>query len=378
MNRIIYIFLLVLTTTFLLSCKGRILNNADKGDPIKNKYSEGFEISRIEEGYILKVKNHFDENGTGAYEYLLSSDSECESNNNIIIHIPVTKVVCLSTTHCAFISKLDRISTIKGISSPQYVYDDNIRDMILDNAISDIGFDNQINYEKIISINPDVVFAFGVDNAGVASFQKLTDAGIPVVFVEDFTEPTPLGRTEWIRFFACFYDKLDYATEYFDSIENNYRLIVEEIKNENHKKPEVLVSLPWKGTWWVPGGNSFFANFIKDAGAKYIFDNNESSESIPLSIEEIFVQAKSAAYWLHPNDASDKKSILAVDSRLKEFAPYINAEIYNNNLRKNLYGGNDFWESGIIHPDIILQDLRQIFFKDSITDRELYYYRKLY
>jgi iron complex transport system substrate-binding protein len=375
MKRIYYIVLLLVVASGVISCGSRVIKNTD-GELIKNKYSDGFEISRIEEGFILKVKNRFDESGA-TYNYLLSSSSESESDNNVIIHIPVTKVVCLSTTHCAFISKLDRISTIQGISSPEYVYDDKIRDMILNGDITDIGFESQINYEKIISMNPDVVFAFGVDNAGVASFQKLTDIGIPVVFVGDFTEATPLGRTEWIKFFACFYDRLDYATEYFDSVEKNYNTIKEDIAKLNKKKPKVMVSLPWKGTWWVPGGNSFFANFISDAGGEYIFSNNESDESISLTIEEVFAQAKDAEFWFHPNNADNKRSIVEVDSRLTDFAPFKHAEIYNNNKRQNRYGGNDFWESGIIHPDLILKDLQQIMFPESLSNTDLYYYKKL-
>ncbi len=367
--------MLLVVTSGVISCGSRVIKNTD-GELIKNKYSNGFEISRIEEGFILKVKNRFDESGA-TYNYLLSSSSESESDNNVIIHIPVTKVVCLSTTHCAFISKLDRISTIQGISSPEYVYDDKIRDMILNGDITDIGFESQINYEKIISMNPDVVFAFGVDNAGVASFQKLTDIGIPVVFVGDFTEATPLGRTEWLKFFACFYDRLDYATEYFDSVEKNYNTIKEDIAKLNKKKPKVMVSLPWKGTWWVPGGNSFFANFISDAGGEYIFSNNDSDESVSMTIEEVFAQAKDAEFWFHPNNADDKRSIIEVDSRLTDFTPFKQAEIYNNNKRQNPYGGNDFWESGILHPDLILKDLQQIMFPDSLNNADLYYYKKL-
>jgi len=375
MNKFYYILIIGISAV-LFSCKGNIIKNTD-GELIRNKYSKGFEIYRIEEGFILKVKNSLSDADTNTSNYLLSSNSEYQSENNVIIHIPVTKVVCLSTTHCAFISQLDKISTIKGISSPEYVCDDGIRDMIFYDEIADIGYDNQINYEKIIAINPDVVFAFGVDNSGIASFQKLTDIGIPVVFVGDFTESKPLGRTEWIKFFACFYNKLDYAVEYFDSVENNYNSIVKEIEKNTHEKPSVLVSLPWKGTWWVPGGNSYFSNFIKDAGGNYIFANNDSNESIPLSIEEVFTQAKHAQIWLHPNNATYKRDILGVDSRLKEFDPYNNASVFNNNKRENMYGGNDFWESGIIHPDIILKDLKAIFYPDSTNKTDLYYYKKL-
>lgn len=369
------IFLTFTILLLLFACKGPAIKNGE-GKILNNKYASGFEISAIEEGYILKVKNRFGSEKEDTKDYLLSSSSESESSNNVIIHIPVSKVVCLSTTHCAFISVLGRNSTIKGISSPEYIYDDEIQKMITTGDIYDVGYDNQINYEKIISINPDVVFAFGVDNASASNFQKLSDAGIPVIFVNDFTESTPLGRTEWIKFFGCFYNKLDFATEYFDSVETKYNTIKNNIPIRA-SKPTVLVSLPWKGTWWVPGGNSYFSNFIKDAGADYIFANNDKTESISLSIEEVFSSATLADFWLHPNNADSRKDILTVDNRMTKFVPFENAQIYNNNNRKNRAGGNDFWESGIIHPDIILNDLITIFYPDSTHKQNLFYYKKL-
>lgn len=369
------IFLTIIIISILFACGGPEIKNGE-GNVLKNKHASGFEISKIEEGYILKVKNRFGSEKDDTDDYLLSSSSESESSNNVIIHIPVSKVVCLSTTHCAFISVLGRNSSIRGISSPEYVYDDEIQKMVTNGDIYDVGYDNQINYEKIISINPDVVFAFGVDNASAANFQKLSEAGIPVIFVNDYVESTPLGRTEWIKFFGCFYDKLDFANEYFDSVENKYNSIKNKIPT-SASKPKVLVSLPWKGTWWVPGGNSYFANFIKDAGADYIFADNDKTESISLSIEEVFSSSSSVDFWLHPNNADSRNDILSVDNRMIKFGPFETAKIFNNNKRKNRIGGNDFWESGIIHPDIILNDLISIFYPDSTNYQNLYYYKKI-
>lgn len=375
MKNLIYILITVFTTTIAHSCKGPELKNGE-GIAISNKYATGFEISQIEEGYILKIKNRFDETSSLTYDYLLSSSTASASSNSVIIHIPVSKIVCLSTTHCAFISVLKKNTTIKGISSPQYVSNDEIQKMYNNGEIHDVGYDKQINFEKILSINPDVVFAFGVDNTSTANFQKLSEAGIPVIFVNDFIESTPLGRTEWIKFFGCFYNKFDFASEYFDSVENNYMNIQKSIQKDI-VMPKVLVSLPWKGTWWVPGGNSFFANFIYDAGGEYLFGDNKSTESIPLSIEEIFSSAKTADIWLNPNNADSRKEILSVDSRISLFPPYTEALIYNNNLRKNRYGGNDFWESGIVQPDKILLDLKNIFHPDTSKNNFLYYYKKI-
>ena len=35
--------------------------------------------------------------------------------------------------------------------------------------------------------------------------------------------------------------------------------------------------------------------------------------------------------------------------------------VWNDNNRLNPKGGNDFWESGVVHPDLLLRDLIGIF-----------------
>ena len=50
--------------------------------------------------------------------------------------------------------------------------------------------------------------------------------------------------------------------------------------------------------------------------------------------------------------------------------------VYNNNLRLTPTGGNDYWESAVVHPDMVLRDLIHIFHPELVPD-SLYYYRYL-
>jgi iron complex transport system substrate-binding protein len=359
-----------------LSCQNNPKINNKITETIQNKYSNNFEIKTIEPGYLLKVKNRFGNGENKTNNYFLyktgTPNSEFQS-----IKIPVRSIIALSTTHCAFISTLGKIETIKGISGTNYVYHKKIREKIEQGEILEVGYEKQINYERIISLNPDIVFAYAVDNNSIAVYQKLIDIGIPIIYVGDFLETTPLGRSEWIKFFACFFDDLYLATTYFDSICQNYNKLTEKILQEKINKPRVLVSLPWKGTWWIPGGNSFFANFISEAGGNYIYSNNNSSESVPHSIEEIFDSANDIDIWLNPNEYTTKSQICGTDQRLTKFLPLKNSQIFNNNKRISKTGGNDFWESGIVHPDIILNDLYTIFYNKNLKYSDLYYYQEV-
>ena len=367
LKNIIFIALLI----SVISCKNGNEKKVDLGEKINNKYSQGFEILKTNEGYLLKVKNRFDKNYFQTYSLAYDSKNKTEKH----IKIPVKNIICLSTTYCAFISELQEIESISGISGTNFIYNRAIKEKIAKKEIIDVGYERQIKYEQIISLKPDVVFAYIVDNKSISVYQKLIDIGIPVVYVGDFLENNPLGRSEWLKFFACFFNKLEPAIKYFDSLELKYNHLLDEIKNKNDIKPNVLVGLPYNGNWWVPGGNSFFANFISHAGGNYIYNNNNSSESIPHSIEYIFKTALNVDIWLHPNEYNKKEDITKIDKRLKNFNPFISAKIYNNNKRINKHGGNDFWESGVTHPDIILNDLYKIFYNKDASD--LFYYKKL-
>lgn len=368
--------LIFLFFVFIFSCKNHKFKETD-AKIITNKYASGFEINEIENGFIVKIKDFNKNNDSTIQSFLLTKVQQEKADNNVI-NIPVRKIVCLSTTHCAFISTLGEENTIKGIGGTNYVYDFKIRSLINRKEIQDVGYDNQLNLEKILSINPDVVFAFGIDNAGISSFQKLIDVGIPVVFVGDFKEKYPLGRTEWIKLFGCFFNKYQPAVHYFDSVESNYNNKINSIKTKlETQKPRVLVGLPWLGTWWVPGGDSFFAKFIKDAGGDYIFSDNSLTESIPKTIEEIFSQAKNVDIWLNPGSYNSKRSMLDADKRIQDFPAFTNSEIYNNNNRVNNFGGNDFWESGVVQPDRVLNDLILIFSRKENIEDDLYYYKRI-
>lgn len=354
---------------FLTSCENNVFE-ASKGDAVSKSYAENFSINKIDNGYIINI---YENNNT--HQYLLNSSENLKQNGQRIINIPVERVVCFSSTHCAFISTLGKEESIKGVSGKKYIYNSKIKNNINKDKVYEIGHESRINYEKIISIEPDVVFAFSIDNRDKAALQKLEGFNIPVIFIKEFTEPDVLGRTEWLKLFACFYDKLDFATEYCDSVFYNYN----QLKKRAEKaeiKPKVLTGMPYEGIWWVPGGNSYFAQLIEHAGGEYIFKTNDKTESIPINIENVFAESKNVDIWLNPNLYSSKNEMLRSENRIKHLHPFNNALIYNNNKRMNKNKGNDFWESGIVHPDKILKDLYNIFHKDSPDN--LHYYRRVY
>ncbi len=340
------------------------------------EYAGGFEI--IKESDYKKVIIHNPWQGAKDvnYEYLLVNKDQ-KLNENIedfnVIRTPVERVICLSTTHIAFIDVLNETQSIVSVSGTDYVNNPKMRERIDNDEIQDVGYDNSLNYELIASLNPDLVLTFGVSGQIAGYTQKLNDLGIQTMIIAEYLETHPLGKLEWIKLISALYEKDGIAKGYFDRIVNEYNELSKVTRNVNDK-PRVLLGLPWKGSWFVPGGNSFLAKMIQDAGGDYIWTENESRESLPFDIESIFVKASDADIWINTGTVNKKEDIIKLDERFKDFPPY-HKKIFNNNSQLNKSGGNNYWEQGLVEPHIVLKDMIKVFHPNLLPEHELVYYK---
>jgi len=352
-------------------------SNAFKELPIK--YAKGFTIRKVNNSFLLSVQNPWQGARNIVYRYLLVPRGENvpEGIDDVqIIRTPVKKIICMSTTYIAMIDLLGETETIKGISGSSLVNNKQVRKMLKNGAIRDVGYDQGLNFEEIIGLNPDLLMTYGVSGNHISSVHKLENSGVKVVYNAEYLENTPLGKAEWIKFIGAFYGKEEIAASYFDSIADLYNNL-KELTSSVKEKPVVLTGLPWKESWYVPGGKSFMANFIKDAGGNYLWRDDDSRESFPLDLEAVFNKGMQTDVWINTGSAGSLKEIADVDDRLTNLGPFRKMEIYNNNARLNQFGGNDYWESGVINPQKILRDLIKIFHPDLLPEHHLYYFKKL-
>ena len=341
---------------------------------------QGFKIENNAEITTLTVFNPWQGARNIQYKYALvpknMKEVPSKYSQYTVIQTPVERVICLSTTHVAMLSAIEQTSSIIAMSNTMFVTDTAVREAIINGDIVDIGYENGINYEKIISLNPDVIFAYGVGDQLTGSLARLAELGQKVVFVSEYLEKTPLAKLEWIKFMAAFFDNQKQAYEKFEAVKNEYNALCKLVENIQHK-PKILCGLPWQGIWHVPGGKSWMATMIADAGGDYIWKENTSHEPIAVDIETIFARGGRANLWINTGAAHSLDEIKAVDTRLENINPFKENAIYNNNARIGINGGNDFFESSVVNPQIVLKDLIKIFHPELLPEHELYYYVKL-
>lgn len=340
-----------------------------------NRYAHGFQVEKRENLTKLSVFNPWEkaENISVDY-YLLKKASPLPDSlaNKKVIRTPVERIICLSTTHIAFLDALDETAAIAGISGSQYVSNAKVRTRIEKGEISDVGYGQNLNYEEIVSRQPELVMVYGVGSEVTSYTQKLEELGIPVILIAEYLEENPLGKTEWIKFIGALFEKETEAANYFSEVENNYLELKKKVA-EKTDRPKVLVGSPYKDTWWVPGGNSYMANLIADAGGDYLGKETGDNESYAISFENALAWGSQADVWINMGNLQSKKEIRAANERFARLKVFKEGKIYNNTKRLSSHGGNDFWESGTVHPDWILRDLIAIFYPDTMGAEMIYY-----
>jgi iron complex transport system substrate-binding protein len=339
------------------------------------KYAKGFEIEEKEGFKVITLKDAWKGERT-SYQYVLYKEHRPKGfENAVFIKVPIKKIACMSLTHIALLEKLNQLNSVVAISGRNFTSNATVIERVAADKIKEAGNYQKLNFEILIDESPDVVMAYGVDQSSNANIEKLKELGLSVVLNAEYMEYHPLGKAEWIKFMAAFYDLDDEANKIFSEIEKKYLALLEITKNIKNK-PTVFVGMPWNGAWHLAGGESFQATLLKDAGASYLWNENKEKGSFLKDKEVIIETALAADFWLNQNSYSSINQIVGFDSRFKNFKAVKEKRLFNNNKRLNNAQGNDYWESGVINPHIILKDLIEIFHPE-LQEHELYYYQKL-
>ena len=119
------------------------------------------------------------------------------------------------------------------------------------------------------------------------------------------------------------------------------------------------------GVWYAPGGNSFTAHLIRDAGGCYLWASDTSRE-LTFTLEEIMLVADSADVWVNPGAFSSAEDILAAEPRVRHIRAFREKRVCQNDGRRGPGGGNDFYESAVAYPAELLQSLRTCIQKAGI------------
>ena len=367
----------LLCLLFLASCvyNKKTSLEAFKQDVYTPEYATGFKIlgAKNAQSTLIQVSNPWQGAKNVTMSYFISRNGELPPTGFTGPTIPAgaQHIVCMSSSYIAMLDALGQVDRIVAVSGINYIANPYI--LAHKDSIKDMG--PEINYELLLGLKPDVVLLYGSGDAQTAVTDKLKELAIPYMYVGEYLEESPLGKAEWLVALSELTDSRDKGIDVFREIPKRYQAL-KDLTASVEQRPTVMFNTPWNDSWVMPSTQSYMAQLVTDAGADYIYKENTSNSSAPIGLETAYGLIQKADYWINVGTASTLDELKNMNPKFADAKSVRNKTVYNNNLRITATGGNDYWESAVVRPDVVLRDLIHIFHPELVSD-STYYYRHL-
>ncbi len=338
------------------------------------EYASSFSIKGADgyESSIITVTNPWQGADSITTQLFIARGGESapEGFTGQVLEGDASRIVAMSSTHIAMLDAVGEAGRVVGVSGIDYISNPVIsanRD-----SIGDVGYEGNINYELLISLDPDLVLLYGVN--GASSMEgKLNELGIPFMYVGDYLEESPLGKAEWMVALSEVVGKRTEGEQVFGGIPVRYNDLKKRVADTVLDAPSVMLNTPYGDSWFMPSTESYVARLVKDAGGDYIYKKNTGNASLPIDLEEAYKLTSEADMWLNVGMANSLDELRTSCPKFSDTRCFRNGSVWNNNLKTNAAGGNDYYESAVVNPDILLRDLVKIFHPELVEEDFVYY-----
>lgn len=338
------------------------------------QYAQHFSIQHTENHSLLILYNPWQKGEILGKYYLTRHDSIPTPTDGIQLTIPLQTVCLQSAPHIGFIDALSQTECVVGTTSPELFYSPKLQQQYRTGHTHHLGDAYQMHLEKIVQLSPNALFITAYPQTD-GQTNRLYQLHLPIIPTVEWTEPHLLGRAEWIKVYGLLFDQKELADSLFNATTQQYNRLTELAKKATHQ-PTIMSGLPFKDTWYMPGGKSFMGQLFEHANLSYHYSDNEQFGSLPLSFETVWFYFQQAEIWVGI-DADSYQQLAQMDARLVQFAAAKNRQMYHYRKRLTPTGGNDFWESAVVYPDRLLHDLMCIAHPTILPNQDTYYIERL-
>ena len=407
MNRKIYIFGALLALLVLTACQGgkTTAGEAEEGDTLKMKYAKLLTIVKHGEKGTASLNNDAEDAeyqyaevnvanpwkaGTLLHRYILipkgkegdetvarlalqrTSGMGCTTDT---VRTPVERSAVFIAPHCQLMYELGCQQAIRGVCDLDYINIPDVKKRAASagnaaagqtsagNSIVDCGSSMAPDIERIIALKPEAILLSPFENSG--GYGKLDKLHVPIIEAADYMESSPLGRAEWMKFYGMLFGNEEgksngisgscepKADSLFAKIEKEYL----KLKAEAAGYPKGLSILTERKTgnvWYVPGGQSTIGILLKDSNARYIFEDDQHSGSLAMSLEQILAKGKQVDVWAFKYFGGaplSQAQLLQEYDGYKALAAFSRGNIYQVDTSTVPY-----FELTSFHPELLLRE----------------------
>jgi iron complex transport system substrate-binding protein len=134
-----------------------------------------------------------------------------------------------------------------------------------------------------------------------------------------------------------------------------------------------MFNMPYGDSWFMPSADNYAVQLISDAGGDYIYKKNRGNASVTIDMEEAYLLTSQADVWINVGRAASLKEVADACPKFTDTPCFLTGKVYNNNRRTTPMGGNDYYESAVVNPDIILRDLVKVLHPELVEEDFVYY-----
>jgi iron complex transport system substrate-binding protein len=373
------LFALFFISLGLSSCKKEANTKTVETVAVTNsvKHAKGLEIYTYNGYTVVKVTNPWPD-AKQAFTYVMKKKGAVIPDSlkqYTTVEVPLKTVVVTSTTHIPSLEMLGVENTLVGFPGTDFISSEKTRARIEAGKVKEAGANESLNTEVMLDLNPDALVGFSISSHN-KTMDNLQQSGMKILYNGDWTEQSPLGKAEWIKFFGALYGLEDKADKLFAQIEKDYNASLELAKKAT-TKPTVLCGAIYQNQWYMPQGGSWASLFLKDAGSDYLWAGSEGTGSLSLSFETVLDKAENADFWIGPSQYTSLKEMTDANPHYAQFKAFKNKQVYSFSNRKGKTGGLIYYEMAPNRPDLVLKDMVKILHPELLPGYELHFFEKL-
>lgn len=361
MKRWIFVSAMVMLCVAFSACGGgsrRSSADGERHDTLRMEYSRLLTIVEHEDCREVKIANPW-KPGQTLHTYLLvprgaGSDDREQWRKRwpeaTVVKVPLRKAVSFTTVHASLMVELGHADVVSGLADTRYVKNDVLRLRLKRGQTADVGDGMNPDVERIVDLSPDVALVSPFENSG--GYGKLDKTGIALLECADYMEPTPLGRAEWIRLYGMLVGEEPKADSLFRQVKTQYNDLAQWARGQKDC-PTVMMDKMTGTTWYVPGGRSTLGQMLKDAHMRYVYADDTTSGSVPLSVEKAIDMGIHADLWLlrYSGPELDYAALGKENGAYRQLPPYQHGQCYGCSTDRSL-----FYEQTPFHPERLLAD----------------------
>jgi iron complex transport system substrate-binding protein len=360
-----------------IQCKNKLNPEVAPKASSTVQYAKGFTITNYQGYSIVTVKNPWPK-ASKTYTYILKEKGGIIPDSllqNPVISVPIKTIVVTSTTHIPSLEMLGEVNSLVGFPHCDYISSTPVRARIESGHVKELGTNQDLNTEVLLDLQPDVIIGYGIDNRN-PTLDNLERSGLKILLDGDWNEETPLGKAEWIKFFGALYGKQKEANQLFSSIAHDYLELCALAKTAK-TEPSVLVGDIYEDRWYLPKGDSWGSQLLREAHANYLWASTSGTGSLSLSFETVFEKAKSAEVWFTSGQFDSLTAMTNSNPHYKEFDAFQNKRVYSFCKKKGKTGGILYYELAPNRPDLVLKDLVKIVHPELLPSYQPFFFEQL-